>query len=239
MPNYIVPYQNSFWISQIKTWIKTKYGDVGRFTYILKLLEQDKALYQSDQLYMFEKLEQQRFQQQYSHLSSTNKKIQSLRQIQLEYDLILEQIKIKQAEYDEIISKIKSVQQIPTENYLILEQIKIKQAEYDEIISKIKSVQQKQAKYDLLVEQIKIKQDKFHTMDKHTKTYELDKKIREKNVLFNSIGEQCDEQQQNEVFLFLCKLRNDVKTLQSDKSKLDKKINTIKEALKVFDTNSS
>ena len=106
---------------------------------------------------------------------------------------------------------------------------------------KIKSVQQKQAEYDLLVEQIKIKQDKFHTMDKHTKTYELDKEIREKNILFNSIGEQCDnhEQQQNEVFLFLCKLRKDVKILQSDKSKLDKKINTIKEALKVFDINSS
>ena len=158
LSNSVTPYSDSFWINQIQIWIKTKYGDSGRFTYILGLLEQDKPLYQSDQIYLFKKLEQQRFQQQYLHLSSINKKNQSLHQIQLEYGFISEQIKIKQADLNEITSKIKSVQHLPTENYLISEQIKIKQADLNEITSKIKSVQQKQIKYDQIVEQIKIKQ---------------------------------------------------------------------------------
>ena len=242
LSNSVIPYSNSFWINQVQIWIKVKYGDIGRFTYILELLEQGKPLYQSDQMYMFKKLEQQRFQQQYSHLSSTNKEIKSLHQIQLEHNFISEQIHIKQAELDEINSKIKSMQEIPTENYLISEQIHIKQAELDEINSKIKSMQEKQAECEHL-EQIQIKQDKFQTLDKqiHSKTYDRNKKVRKKNILFNSPGEQYDKygQQQNETFLFLCKLRSDIKTLQSDKSKLDKKINTIKDVLDVFDIHSS
>ena len=332
LSNYVVPYTNSFWINQVQTWIKAKYGDVGRFVYILELLEKDEPLYQSDQTYLFEKLEKYRFQQQFSHISSINKKVQSVQQLQLEYSFISEQIQIKQTELDEITSKTKSMQQLPTENYLISEQIQIKQTELDEITSKTKSMQQKQAKYDRFIEQIQIKQteldeitsktksmqqkqakydrfieqiqikqteldeitsktksmqqkqaeydrfieqiqikqteldeitsktksmqqkqaeydrfieqiqikqDKLQTLNKqtHIKTSNLEKKIHEKNILLRSLREQCNkyEQQKNEAFLFVSKIRNDVEMLQSKKTILDEKINTIKKALKIFD----
>ena len=239
LSNYVVPYTNSFWINQVQTWIKAKYGDVGRFVYILELLEKDEPLYHSDQTYLFEKLEKYRFQQQFSHISSINKKVQSVQQLQLEYDFISEQIQIKQTELDEITSKTKSIQQLPTENYLISEQIQIKQTELDEITSKTKSIQQKQAEYDPSIEQIQIKQDKLQTLNKqiHIKTSNLEKKIHEKKVLLRSLREQCNkyEQQKNEAFLFVSKIKNDVEILQSKKTILDKKINTIKKALKVFD----
>ena len=133
LSNYVIPYTNSFWINQVQTWIKAKYGDVGRFVYILELLEKNKPLYRSDQTYLFEKLEEYRFQQQFSQVSSINNKVQSIQQLQLEYDFISEQIQIKQTELDEITFKIKSMQQLPAENYLISEQIQIKQTELDEI----------------------------------------------------------------------------------------------------------
>ena len=172
--------------------------------------------------------------------------------------LISEQIQIKQTELDEITFKIKSMQQLPAENYLISEQIQIKQDKFQTLDKQIhskttdleKKVREKNIKIQTLDKQIhskttdlekkvREKNIKIQTLDKqiHSKTTDLEKKVREKNALLRSLRKQCDkyEQQKNKTFLFLNKIRKDIKTLQSEKFVLDKKINIIKESLNVFD----